>query len=228
MNSLLVPQFAVLFLQQEQPAGAILTRGHTRCVEMHQCQQSERFWSLARRMFRQNGSQPYRFVAEFATNSHLCVGREVALCEYKVENPMDGRQSGGILLASKLLGAKRKFPQTAAGSTEAFVDVGFAGKQSQRNFPNTEAAEGLESEHQLGFHGYRLVTADKQHPQKIVPDLTRQKDLWNVLQDADVFSCVLLQDATVAGTPAQLSHQVVLRHSKDPGRRIVRQARNRP
>jgi len=59
-----------------------------------------------------------------------------------------GRQSRGILLAGKLPGVKRKLPQTAAGSTEAFVDVGFAGKQSKRDFPNFEAARVLQSQHQ--------------------------------------------------------------------------------
>src|SRR5712691_6289663 len=116
---------------------------------MHQCQQGERFRSLARGIFRQDGSQPYRFVAKLPTDSHLPVGREVALREYKVQDLVYGRQSRGILLAGKLLGAKRKFPQTAAGSTEAVVDVVFAGKQSKRNLANTEAAEGLESQHQL-------------------------------------------------------------------------------
>src|SRR5712664_3264198 len=112
---------------------------------MHQCQQGERFRSLACRMFGQNGSQPYRFVAELPTDSHLRVGREVALGEYKVQDLMYGRQSRGILGGGKLPGAKRKFPQTAASPTETFVDVGFAGKQSKRNLPNTKAAEGLES-----------------------------------------------------------------------------------
>jgi hypothetical protein len=36
-------------------------------------------------MFRQDRSQAYRFVAELPTDSHLRVGREVALREYKVQ-----------------------------------------------------------------------------------------------------------------------------------------------
>src|SRR6185369_16751141 len=116
---------------------------------MHQCQQGERFRSLARRMFRQDGSQPYRFIAELPTDGRLRVAREVALREHKVKNLVYGRQSRVILLAGKVHFAKRKLSQTAAGSTEAFVDVGFAGKQSKGNLRNSEAAEGLESQHQL-------------------------------------------------------------------------------
>src|SRR5260370_178488 len=75
---------------------------------------------------------------------------------------------------------------------------------------------------------YRLVTADKEHPQEILPDLTRQEDLWIVLQCADVFFYILLENATAARSPAQLSHKVVVCHPKEPSRRIVRQTRNRP
>jgi hypothetical protein len=39
---------------------------------------------------------------------------------------------------------------------------------------------------------------------------------------------VLLQDATTTGSLTQLSHEVVVCHSKEPARRIVGQARHGP
>src|SRR5882757_8357010 len=105
--------------------------------------------------------------------------------------------------------------QMAAGSTEAFVYVRFAGKQPQRNLPDIEAAEGLQSEHQLRFHGARLVAADEQHPQQIVPHLPREEDLRTVLRSTDVFLCVLLQDATAGRSLTQLPHEAVVRHPKE-------------
>jgi hypothetical protein len=133
-----------------------------------------------------------------------------------------------MLLTGKLPKTTRQFPQTAAGSTEAFVHIGFAGKQPERNLANIETTEGLQSQDELRFHGDCFVAADKEHPQQVVPHLPRQEDLRTVLRSTDVFHCVLLQDATAGRSLAQLSHEMVVRHPKEPGPRIVRQTRNRP
>ena len=74
----------------------------------------------------------------------------------------------------------------------------------------------------------RVVAADKEHPQQVVPHLPRQVDLRTVLRSTDVYPCDFLQDAAAARSLAQLSQKVVVRHPKEPGRRIVRQTRNRP
>jgi hypothetical protein len=93
---------------------------------------------------------------------------------------------------------------------------------------NVEAAEGLQSEHQLRFHGNCVVAADKKHPEQIVCHLSCEEGLHTVARRADAFAGVLLQNAKPAGLLAQLSHQIVVRHSKEPGRRIGRQAPHGP
>ena len=62
----------------------------------------------------------------------------------------------------------------------------------------------------------------------VVLHLTGQKGLRTVLRSSHVFGPVLVQDATATGSPAQLSHEIVVRHSKEPGRRIVGQASHGP
>src|SRR5713101_1967534 len=93
LNLLAVPEMPVLLLQQEQSTGSVLASSHPCRVQMHQSQQRKRFRSLAYRMFRQDGSQPYRFVAKLPADDRLRVGRKVALREHKVENFTYGWQS---------------------------------------------------------------------------------------------------------------------------------------
>src|SRR4051812_42542154 len=113
-------------------------------------------------MFHQNRSQPYRFVTKLPADSHLTVGRKVALGEQDIEDLVHAGQSRRTLLSGKLPETTWQFPQTAAGSTEAFVYIGFAGKQPKRNLPNIETTERLQSEDQLRFHGDCLVAGDKE------------------------------------------------------------------
>src|SRR5260221_327056 len=103
------------------------------------------------------------------------------------------------------------FPQAAAGSTEALVDVGFAREQPLRNLTNVEAAEGLQSQRQLRLHGDRLVAADKQHPKQVVTALPRQQDLRNVLRKIEALCAALLQDSAAPRSLAQVSDEVVVR-----------------
>ena len=48
-------------------------------MQMHQTQQGKCLRSLAYRVFRKDGSQPYRFVTKLPADCHLRVGRKVAL-----------------------------------------------------------------------------------------------------------------------------------------------------
>ncbi len=73
LNFLTVPEIPVLVFQQNQSSGCVLACGHPRCMQMHQSQQRERFRSIPYRMLRQDGSQPYGFVAKLSADGRLRV-----------------------------------------------------------------------------------------------------------------------------------------------------------
>lgn len=173
-------------------------------------------------MSRENGGEPHGFVAKLAADRQLRVRRKVALREQKVEDLVHGREPRAVLLAGQIRGAGRMFPQMAARSTKALVDIGFGGKQLKRDFPNAEPAEAFQGEHELRFDGDHLVAADEEHPQQVVPQLRRQEALRIVLRSTDLFRWVLFEDPAAGHPLAQLSHEAVVRHAKEPGRRIVR------
>jgi hypothetical protein len=116
---------------------------------MHQGQQRKCFRCLADRMLRQDRGQPDRFVAKLAADRDLGAGRKVTLRKQQVHDLGDRGQPCGTLLARKLPERSRQCAQTAACSTEAFVHIGFAGEQPQRDLANVEAAQGFQREHQL-------------------------------------------------------------------------------
>ena len=141
---------------------------------------------------------------------------------------MHRREARGVLLGGKLVDAWRNLSQAVAGPLEALVDIGLAAEEAQGDLPNVEAAKGLEGQDQLRLRRDRVIAADEQHPEQVVLHLTGQKGLRTVLRSSHVFGPVLVQDATATGSLAQLSHEIVVRHSKEPGRRIVGQASHGP
>lgn len=94
-----------------------------------------------------------------------------------VQDPVDPDKSRSLLFARQLPDTRWTFPQSVAGPPEAFVDISFAGKQTQGDLACAESAKGLEREHQLRISRNCVIAADKQHSQQIVSHFPGQQTL---------------------------------------------------
>src|SRR5215208_5870851 len=72
----LVPARAILFFEQQETAGAILSGSHARRVEVHQGEERERLGRSTDGVLGEELGQPLRLVAKLSPYRMLCVGRK--------------------------------------------------------------------------------------------------------------------------------------------------------
>jgi hypothetical protein len=163
-----IPEGSVLFLEQEQATSAVLASREPSRMKMHQRKQRRRLGGLSDRVIREDVGQPYRFGAELTTDGRVRVRGEVALREDEIEDRAHAGETRRVLLTRELVRGRWPRSQALARSTEAFVDIGFAGEQPSRDLPHFKAAQDLQGQDDLRFRRDRVVATDEQHAEQVV------------------------------------------------------------
>lgn len=109
-NAPLVPEGAVLLLEEQEATAPVLSGGHARLVQVHEGQQRERLWGGAERMGRQDRREPPGFL-EITPDRVVGVRGEVAFREERVEDRLHGREPRGELLVREIGGEQGRLPR---------------------------------------------------------------------------------------------------------------------
>ena len=100
----LVPELPVLFLEEQEPARAILSSRDARRMQMHQGGEGKGLGRLTHGMLCEDLCQSDGLVAELSTNRHLRMRREIALGEQQVEDRVHGGEARRELLRREVVG----------------------------------------------------------------------------------------------------------------------------
>ena len=195
---------------------------------MHERQQRKGFGNGADGMSHQLLCQPYRLVAQLAPNDAISVGREIPFSEKHVQHRSHSRQPRGELGLGQTAELEVVFSKPTLRPREPLVRIGFADEESLGDFPDVEAAQDLQREHELRFERYRFFAASKQQTQRVVPNVASKKCLHLIHRRRLALRALLRGEIGMARTTAQLPQEVVLRDAEEPRRRVFRSARPRP
>lgn len=88
-----------------------------------------------------------------------------------VEDLLNGREPGGVLLLAESIEWQRPFLEAGSRACKPFAYVGFVHEQPMRDLVHVETAERLERQHSLRFNGQVLIAAHEQHSQQVILDL---------------------------------------------------------
>jgi hypothetical protein len=230
----LVPPTAVLIGQQHRFARSTDARAGSRCVQLHQRDQSMRL-GLVGRETGEDPSQAQRLLAQRGPHVVVTGAGGVALVEDQVDHLEHRRQARHAVGAARHLERHARFGQRPLGAHDSLRDRRLAGQESARDLVGRKSAQEAQRQRDPRLARQHGVAGHEDQAQEVIADVVVET-VDDPLHRLGSFALVLRVErvpqllvlARQQRPAPQVVDRVVLGRRHQPCARVVGHARGRP